>query len=221
MDGIANKIHIVHCGLSPEEFSPADKIVKDDVPELLFVAQLEERKGAPFLIEACRLLSLQGFKFQCHIIGDGPQRAQLQKLISDYGIADQVKLLGALPQEDVRSFLESADIFILPCITADNGDMDGIPVSLMEAMAMEIPVISTRVSGIPELINDGESGILVEQKDPEALCQAIGQLVSDPGLSDQLAFHGRQKIVEDFNLHQTCGEIGGLFQRYLSNQRQQ
>lgn len=221
MDGIANKIHIVHCGLSPEEFSPADKIVKDDVPELLFVAQLEERKGAPFLIEACRLLSLQGFKFQCHIIGDGPQRAQLQKLISDYGIADQVKLLGALPQEDVRSFLESADIFILPCITADNGDMDGIPVSLMEAMAMEIPVISTRVSGIPELINDGESGILVEQKDSAALCQAIGHLVSDPGLSDQLAFHGRQKIVEDFNLHQTCGEIGELFQRYLSNQREQ
>lgn len=221
MDGIANKIHIVHCGLSPEEFAPADNIVQNEVPEILFVAQLEVRKGAPFLIEACRLLSLKGFNFQCNLIGDGPQRIQLQELISAYGITDKVKLLGALPQEDVRSYLDSADIFILPCITAENGDMDGIPVSLMEAMAMEIPVISTRVSGIPELIDDGESGILVDQKDTAALSEAISRLVCDPGLRKQIAFQGRQKIIEEFNLHQTSIEIGNLFQHYLTKHREQ
>lgn len=221
MDGIANKIHIVHCGLSPEEFAPADNIVQNEVPEILFVAQLEVRKGAPFLIEACRLLSLKGFNFQCNLIGDGPQRIQLQELISAYGITDKVKLLGALPQEDVRSYLDSADIFILPCITAENGDMDGIPVSLMEAMAKEIPVISTRVSGIPELIDDGESGILVDQKDTAALSEAISRLVCDPGLRKQIAFQGRQKIIEEFNLHQTSIEIGNLFQHYLTKHREQ
>ena len=212
---IAKKIHIVHCGLSPEQFSPSKSNLPAQLPRLLFVAQLAERKGAPYLIEACRLLALQGLDFECNLIGDGHQRAELEKLITDYGIGDRVKLLRALPQEEVKKLLASTDIFILPCIIAEDGDMDGIPVSLMEAMSMGIPVISTRISGIPELISNRESGILVEEKNAAELSEAILQLIHDSELREQLAVNGRQKIEKEFNIHKTSAEIGELFQHYI------
>ena len=214
---IEDKIHIVHCGISPDEFSPSPVGKVNKAPVLLFIGQMEERKGAPYLIGACKLLNAAGLDFECTLIGDGAQKKLVQELIDRYHLEKQVKMVGALPQEKIRSYLDSADIFILPCIVASDGDMDGVPVSLMEAMAMEIPTVSTNISGIPELIIDGESGILVNQKDEVALSTALQNLLLDPELRRIMGVNCRQRIIAEYNIHKTVSALGQLFNDYLEN----
>ena len=210
-----DKVHIVHCGLSPHDFAPPVPKPTNEVPLLLFVAQLAERKGTPVLIEAGRLLAERGVAFRCVIIGDGPQRALVETLVQRHALQEVVELKRAMPQELVREYLKRTDIFVLPCITASDGDMDGIPVSLMEAMAMEISTVSTFVSGIPELIEHGKSGLLVREKDPVALADALQRLIEDKELSTQLGKNGRQRVLEDFDIHKNAHQLATLFERYL------
>ena len=211
------KIHIVHCGLSPDEFSSRKSLRRNQAPILLFLAQLEERKGAKYLVEACRLLGESDVDYECILIGDGPQRDELKALINNYGLEEKIQLMGALPQEDLKDYFIQADIFILPCVIARDGDMDGVPVSLMEAMAMEMPVISTRVSGIPELIIDGESGLLVDHSDAKELSSAILKMINNQDLRLKLGGNARQRIIEEFNIYRTSTEMGGLFSKYLDS----
>jgi glycosyltransferase involved in cell wall biosynthesis len=216
-DHLEHKIHIVHCGLSPDDFAPPDPKPVNDVPTLLFVAQLVERKGAPFLVEACRLLAESGVRFRCVIIGDGPQRGHLQQLVDQYALDEVVELKGMVFQEDLKEYLECADVFVLPCVTAANGDMDGVPVSLMEAMAMEIATVSTCVSGIPELIEDGVSGLLVPEKDAVALANALQKLLEDDELRLRIGKNGRQKVIGEFDINQSTAQLAALFRRYMDN----
>jgi glycosyltransferase involved in cell wall biosynthesis len=217
-DSVGDKIHIVHCSLSPDDFAPPDPKPVNDVPVLLFVAQLAERKGAPVLIEACRILAERGMTFRCVIIGDGPQRTLVEQLIEQYALQRVIELTGVVFQEHLKEYLRQADVFVLPCLTASNGDQDGIPVVLMEAMAMEIATISTYVSGIPELIEDGQSGFLVKEKDPVALADGIQRLLEDDELRHKLAKNGRQKIIREFNIHKNAEQLTLLFKRYVKNQ---
>jgi colanic acid/amylovoran biosynthesis glycosyltransferase len=216
VEGFENKIHVVHCGLSPEEFAPVAHEPRGKVPLILFVAQLAERKGAPVLVEACRLLAERGLAFRCVIIGGGEQKLLLERLVKQYALEEHVELVGAAPQEVVKGYLERADLFVLPCITASNGDMDGIPVSLMEAMAMEIPTVSTYVSGIPELIQDGDTGLLVEEKDEAALADALQRVLEDQALRTRLGKNGRRQVVQEFNIHTNAAQLATLFRRYLT-----
>jgi colanic acid/amylovoran biosynthesis glycosyltransferase len=215
-EDVGDKIHIVHCGVSPEDFSPPNPRIENDIPHLLFVAQLAERKGVPVLVEACRILVDRGIKFRCVIIGDGPQKEFLDQLVERYALQEVVELKGAVFQEDLRDYLDRTDAFVLPCITASNGDMDGVPVSLMEAMAMEIPTVSTRVSGIPELIEDGVSGLLVAEKDELALANALQRLIEDKALRVRLGENGRHKVIREFNNHQSTTQLATLFAGYLN-----
>jgi colanic acid/amylovoran biosynthesis glycosyltransferase len=215
-NSIEDKIHIVHCGLSPDDFMPPDSKPVNDVPVVLCVAQLVERKGIPILVEACKLLSERGGVFRCVIIGHGLQRALVERLIEQYALQEVVELAGVVFQEDLKKYLERADVFVLPCVTASNGDMDGIPVVLMEAMAMEIPTVSTRVSGIPELIEDGESGLLVEEKDPIALADAVQCLLKDRGLRVKLGKNGRRRVVEEFDIDRNVAQLAALFEKNLA-----
>jgi len=210
------KIHVVHCGLSPDDFAPPDPKPTNDIPLILFVAQMAERKGAPILVEACRILAERGVAFHCTIIGDGPQRALVEQLIDRYALKETVELKGAVLQEHLKQYLKRADAFVLPCIVARGGDMDGIPVSLMEAMAMEIPTVSTHVSGIPELIEDGQSGLLVQPGDASALSDAIQRIFEDDELSQELGKRGREKVVQEFNIHTNAAQLADLFEGYLS-----
>jgi glycosyltransferase involved in cell wall biosynthesis len=218
-DRLDAKIHIVHCGISPDGFAPPDPKLANDVPILLFVAQLVERKGAPVLVEACKLLAERGVCFRCAIIGDGPQRADLQQLVDQYALGKFVELKGVVFQEGLKDYLKRADVFVLPCVIAANGDMDGVPVSLMEAMAMEIPTVSTYVSGIPELIEDGVSGLLVPEKDVSALADALQGLLQDKGLRLKLGKNGRQKIINEFNIDTSVTRLASLFERYVNADR--
>jgi colanic acid/amylovoran biosynthesis glycosyltransferase len=220
------KIHIVHCGLSPRDFAPPDVKpldvlihpdvpIRNDVPLLLFVAQLAERKGAPFLVEACRILAERGVAFRCTIVGGGPQKALLEQWVTQYGLQNVVELTGSLFQEHVKAYLNRADVFVLPCMQTASGDMDGIPVSLMEAMAMEIATVSTSVSGIPELIEHGHSGLLVNEQDAEGLADALQRLIEDAALRERLGKNGRQKVLREFDVDKSAEQLATLFERYV------
>jgi len=180
------------------------------------VAHFTARKGFHILIEACRILNRRGVAFECIIAGDGGQRPLLEKMIADYRLSAAVRLPGAVFQENLRDYLNRADIFALPCVVAQNGDMDGVPVALMEAMAMEIPTISTTVSGIPELIDDGVNGLLVPPQDPAALADAIERLLADETLRLKLGQAARQKIIEAFDVDKSTAQIAALFQQIFA-----
>lgn len=126
---------------------------------------------------------------------------------------------GAMPQERVKALLDTADTFVLPCVVAKSGDRDGIPVALMEAMALGVPVVSTNVSGIPELIRNGENGLLVPAGDAEALAQALGRILREPALRERLAMHARTTIEAEFNLETIAANLECLFRE--SVQRKQ
>jgi len=135
----------------------------------------------------------------------------LRRLIRDFNLEDSVDLPGWLDQSQVRTYLEQSTIFALPCVIASDGDRDGIPAVLMEAMAMEKPCISTTVSGIPELIADGQSGLLVPEQDSFALAEALTRLLDDPEFAARLGPAGREKVTEEFNLDKITDELLNLF----------
>jgi len=215
-EGLQERSHIVHCGVSPADFSPPAHRVGNQRPLIFSLAQLVDRKGLPVLVEACAILHERGYDFQCFIAGDGPQRSLMERLITEYQIQDKVQLVGIVFQEQLADYLDKTDMFVLPCITADDGDRDGIPVVLMEAMAMEIPTVSTYVSGIPELIEDGQTGLLVRERDAAALADAIQRLIEDGCLRQRLGKQGRQKIIHEFNIHKNAAQLATLFKEYLN-----
>ncbi|MEO7916363.1 MAG: glycosyltransferase, partial [Dokdonella sp.] len=144
-------------------------------------------------------LAHAGVAFRCRIIGEGPQRSELEQSIAMLDLRDRVELLGALPQVEVRALLHRASAFVLPSTVAADGNRDGIPVALMEAMAVGTPVISTRVSGIPELVTDGVSGLLVDGGDAEGLSRAVQRILEDSPLRDRVALEARRVVERDFD----------------------
>jgi len=208
---VAGKIHVVHCGLPPEQFPPPGVRPENEVPELLFVAQLAARKGATVLVEACAILAARGVRFHCRIVGDGPERERVEEGIRRHGLGSRITLSGALPQQELPAYLRRADVFVLPCVRASDGDLDGIPVSLMEAMAEELPVVSTTVSGIPELVEHGRCGLLVEPNRPEPLADAIQRLLEDPEQRRRLGQKGRRKVMEAFDVDDAAARLEELF----------
>ena len=216
---LAERVHIVHCGLPLQQFPLRERTPRNAVPEVLFVAQLQERKGTPVLVDACRLLAERGIQFHCTIVGGGPFLQPVREQVDSLGLEGIVELTGPMPQERLPSLFQGADIFTIPCVTASDGDMDGIPVALMEAMAMGIATVSTRVSGIPELIEDGVSGLLVNERDSYALADALERLIVDPALRTRLGAAGHSVIERDFDVERTTAELAELFARYGERDR--
>jgi glycosyltransferase involved in cell wall biosynthesis len=142
----------------------------------------------------------RGVRFGCEIVGDGPLRASLATRIAELQLGSQVRLTGALVHDAVIDRYRQATVFALPCVTGADGDRDGIPNVILEAMAMGLPVVSTRHSGIPEAVQDGRSGLLVPTGDPQALADAIAHLIEDQVLRDRLGRRGRQRVKEDFDV---------------------
>jgi glycosyltransferase involved in cell wall biosynthesis len=214
----AEKIYVIHSGIPIADFSPGTHSppTSTGLPLILSVSRLVEKKGFPFLIRACKHLHDQGYRARCVIIGSGPEEEKLHHLIHDLGMQDWIKLTGWLDQAHVRAHLEKATLFALPCIVATDGDQDGIPAVLMEAMAMAKPCVSTIVSGIPELIDNGHSGLLVPEKDEVALADALCHLLDDPGLADRLGQTAQQKVCRAFNLDRISDQLLLLFTNQVS-----
>lgn len=177
--------------------------------QLLSVGRLVEKKGHEFLIKA--MAHLEDQNISCQIIGEGPLRESLQDLIAFYGLEGKVKLLGQMSFDQIKQKLKQADIFCLSCVVSRDGDQDGIPVALIEALSYGLPTISTTVSGIPELIEDGVNGLLVPPGDDIAIKKAIQTLVEDEMLRAKLSLAGIDKVERDFNLHVEAGKLAHLF----------
>lgn len=202
----AGKIEVIHVGITPqtyEERAAQYANVTSAIPRLLCVAAHKPYKGLPVLIEACRLLKSEGVAFRCEVIGDGPMRGELQQMIADAGVQDVIELVGPKPQDEVARMMAESSFFVLPSIVAADGQMEGIPVALMEAMASSRAVISTALSGIPELIDDGVNGLIVPPSDPLALAAAMKQLIEQPQLARAMGARGPEKVRAEFTID-TC-----------------
>ncbi len=196
------RIHCLYVGLNLDLFPPdiPDSLHSGKPPLILAVCRLIEKKGLLYLLEACRILNERGYSFQCRIAGEGPQRALLEQKIRELALTDCVELAGAASHEQVIVMYQQATVVALPCVVAASGDRDGIPNVLMEAMYMRVPVISTPVSGIPELIVAKHNGLLVPPRESIALASALARLLDDPSLRKRLAAAGRETIRERFDL---------------------
>jgi colanic acid/amylovoran biosynthesis glycosyltransferase len=204
------KIVVVHCGVDTTLFRPQIQSVTA-TPFILAVGRLVSIKGFDVLIDACQLLKSHGLEFRCEIIGDGPLRAELADRIARNGLDDCVRLAGFAKQDDVRRKLEEASIFVLPSRETKTGDRDGIPVAIMEAMAMQVPVVSTSVSGIPELIDNEVCGLLVDAENPGQIAAAISHLLGSPAKRQAMAEAGRTKVLEQFDVAKNAATLGSLF----------
>ena len=211
--GDNGKVRCIYNGLDLDRFPfPLTASFHARTPVILSVARLVEKKGLGDLIEATRILRDRGYSFRAEIIGDGPLFKTLLSRVKELGLDDRVTLLGAQPQEAVLRAYQRAVIFGLPCIVTAEGDRDGIPTVLLEAMASGVVVVSTSVSGIPELIDTGRDGLLVEPHNPSMLAQAIERLLIDPGLRDCMARAARAKIEQRFSIDRSSRQLLSLFQ---------
>jgi glycosyltransferase involved in cell wall biosynthesis len=202
----ARALEVVHCGVDLAEYpyEPRDR----RPGTILGVGRLDAIKGFRHLVEACALLRRAGRELRCEIVGDGPLRAELSGLVARSGLTPVVTLPGALGREAVLERLRSAAVFALPSVVAPDGNRDGIPVALMEAMAVGTPVVSTTVSGIPELVRD--AGLLVPPGDASALAAALARLLDDSELRELLAARARQRVAQRFDADREGARLLGL-----------
>ncbi|HEY5651416.1 MAG TPA: glycosyltransferase, partial [Acidimicrobiia bacterium] len=201
-----SKVRLIYHGLDLDSYHPRRELAGTR-RTILAVGQLKEKKGFRYLVDACRILESGGYDFECEIIGEGPLRSRLEAQIQDLGLDDRVRLLGALDHQDVIEHMRGACVFALPSIVTADGDRDGIPNVILEAMAVGLPVVSTRVSAIPEVIIEGETGSLVEPRDPESLATALSILFTDDGLGRRLGAGGRLLVERRFDVHQNVAEL--------------
>jgi glycosyltransferase involved in cell wall biosynthesis/tRNA A-37 threonylcarbamoyl transferase component Bud32 len=211
----AGRLRVIHVGIDPDAYAPlrvADHGRRDTAdasatPLILCVAALQPYKGLDVLLEACAALMRRRVPFRCEIIGEGAERGRLERLIEQRGMRTVVTLRGACTADAVRAELARATIFVLPSVVAGNGQMEGIPVALMEAMAAGLPVIASDLSGIPELVRAGRTGLLVRPGDADGTAAAISALLDDPALRGRLGERGRSKVRESFALEPTVAAL--------------
>jgi glycosyltransferase involved in cell wall biosynthesis len=204
------KVFRIYNGIPLGRFAPNG--VSPEPPfTILCVARLVEKKGIPVLVEACRLLRDRGAAFRCWIVGKGRARPQIEELIARWSLGDHLRLLGPLTQLEVLKRYRSAHLYVLPCIIGADGNRDGLPVSIVEALACGLPVVTTPVTGIPEVVRDRENGLLVPPGDAGALAAAITDVMSDKSLYETLRAGARPSVESRFDLTRTAEALHQLF----------
>jgi glycosyltransferase involved in cell wall biosynthesis len=218
----AAKIHKVYNGIDLQRFpAPDDETARPAVapyhlPRIVSVGRLVAFKGFGDLIDACAELARRRIDFVCDIIGDGPLRETLQAKIEQLDLSSQVNLLGSLSQGAVLEKLQAADIFALASTTDAQGATDVFPTVILEAMASARPIVSTRLAGIPELVVDGQTGMLAPPGDSTVLAQALEQLLRDPELPWRFGHAGRARIEQHFRIEQTVAPLIEMLERSCS-----
>lgn len=203
------KAVVIHCGVDTDFFRPQESAPPEPPFSLLCVGTLHEVKGQRFLIDACRLLSEEGVDLVCTFVGDGPDRARLTRAVAAAGLEGRVTFAGLRTRADVAGLLRSAHAVVAPSVPTAEGKREGIPIVLMEAMASGVPVVASGISGIPELVHDGVSGLLVPPGDPRALARALRLLDDDPELRERLARAGRETVVREFDVRANAAKLVG------------
>jgi glycosyltransferase involved in cell wall biosynthesis len=204
----ADSVHRIYNGLDLAEFERAD--FSSTPPLIIAVGRLIAKKGFAELIRACALLAERGKLFRCEIIGEGPLENELRAQIAQLNLQNRFVLSGAKPQREVRQHLAAASVFVLPSVLDPEGGMDNLPTVIMEAMATGLPVISTSIAGIPEMVVQNETGFLVQPADPIALAKAIEDVIDNRLLAQRLGEAGHQRAQELFSIEKNVRELCAL-----------
>ncbi len=210
------KVKLIYHGVDTDRFRPAEQHAANDVPQIVSIGRLVEKKGFGDLLAACGILREQGQAFDCTIYGEGPLEGDLMRQIEALGLQDFVSLPGACTQREIVSALQRADLFALTPFVTEDGDRDGVPNVLVEAMACGLPVVSTAVAGIPELVRDGENGVLVAAHDVASIAAALGALLADNARRARMSAAARQTVTDAFDLRSGARQMVALFEQLTS-----
>jgi glycosyltransferase involved in cell wall biosynthesis len=209
--GADGKIVRVYNGIPLDRFAPNGRPPPRPF-RIVCVARLVEKKGLPILIEACRILRDRGLRFRCDIVGKGILRSQLESLIKRWKLKKHVFLLGPHSQLEVLERYQSAHLYVLPCIVGSDGNREGLPVSIVEALACGLPVVATPLTGIPEAVRDGFNGLIVPPGDPRSLAGAIERLIHDRELYERLRANARRSVAPQFDRRRTAAQLHALLE---------
>jgi colanic acid/amylovoran biosynthesis glycosyltransferase len=199
------KLHVVHVGIPIAQFTRTrQRVDPEQPPRILFVGRHVPQKGHVVLLEAIALLASRGIETELVVAGDGPSRGRLEAHAASLGIAERTRFPGAVGQEQIRELYERASIFCVPSFA------EGLPTVLMEAMALGLPVISSRINGVPELVRHGETGLLVTPGRADELADAIELLLEDPDLTQRLAAAGTAAVHRDYDLAGCAARLHAL-----------
>ncbi|MFT3894515.1 MAG: glycosyltransferase [Anaerolineales bacterium] len=194
-------VHVVHCGIDSAKFKVDTDKQRSELFKIICVGRLETIKGHQYLIEACSQLKAEHINFRCYLVGDGELSSRIQQEINRLGLASYVEMLGFQTHDKVAALLNEVDLLVLPSLS------EGIPVAVMEGMAAGLPIVATAVTGVPELVENGVTGILVPSKDSAALAEAIRTLSLSPELRIQMGRAGRKKVLNEFSLQKSASEL--------------
>jgi glycosyltransferase involved in cell wall biosynthesis len=205
---INKNIDIIHGSINSEFFTPAEH--PRSIGSIIAICRLDEQKGLIYLLEACHILHQRNIKYKCTIIGEGPEKAECQRIIDQLKIPN-IDLIGFVTQDEIKDYLNRSIVCVLPCVTGSDGRRDILPNSLKEAMSMEVPVITSKINGIEELVDDGINGILIPPKDPKAITDAITMIFSNPDLRNRMGKEARKKIQKDFDVKIEAKKLEAIF----------
>jgi colanic acid/amylovoran biosynthesis glycosyltransferase len=194
----AEKMHLTYNGV-PLKTGREAPVTMEQPYKLLALGRFVGKKGYDFLLRACKILKDSGTRFHLTLAGAGPRQMQLKRLASKLGLKDDVSFPGFVQYDGVSDLFYSTDIFLMPSVIHKSGDRDGIPTVIMEALMHRVPVIGTDVSGISELIEDGTTGLLIPEKNPEAIADAVRRMTADRQAAIEMAERGRAKVLAQFN----------------------
>jgi glycosyltransferase involved in cell wall biosynthesis len=207
---VAADVQRIYNGLDLDEFTYQAPDQRE--PLILAIGRLVEKKGFADLIDACAILARGDCPFQCRIVGGGTLKDDLTSQVERLGLRGRIELVGPRPQREVMALLRRAAVLAAPCIIASDGDRDGLPNVIQEALALGTPVVSTDVTGIPEVVRDGETGMIVPQRDPPALAAALKTLLKDSSLRVRLATGGRRLIEAEFDIRKNAARRRTIFE---------
>lgn len=213
------KIQVMHMGVRLERFTPRAPGLRNGKLQLFSAARLVPKKGIDVALRALHVLGEKSHELHYHIIGEGPERAALQALVGTLGLSHCVTFHGWKTQEQLLELHAGFDVCLVPSRTAPNGDEEGIPVVLMEALASCMPVISTRHSGIPELVRHGETGLLAEENDPTSLAACLERALVNRGELSVMAAAGRELVAREFNAATLADGLASTVERVSQGRR--
>jgi colanic acid/amylovoran biosynthesis glycosyltransferase len=203
---VPGDVRCLYNGIDLRHFRPQSRLERDS-RLILAVGRLVEKKGFDVLVDACAILQRRGHDFRCEIVGKGELHDALARQITAYGLDDVVTLVGPRPQDEVRAAYQKAALFALPCRIGSDGNRDGLPTVLLEAMACGLPVVTTPVTGNPEIVDDGLNGRLVPENDPVALASALAELLQDETQRRQMGIAARKKVKRCFNVRHNVAQL--------------
>jgi colanic acid/amylovoran biosynthesis glycosyltransferase len=204
----ADRIHRIYNGLNLAEFGRAN--FSADPPLIVAIGRLIAKKGFANLIRACARLVERRRLFRCEIFGEGPLEKELRAQIEELGLQERIQLLGPKPQHELRARLTGASVFVLPSVPEPDGGMDNLPTVIMEAMATGLPVVSTRIGGIPEMVIENETGFLVQPGDVPALGGTVERVIGDRSLAQKLGQSGYERAQKLFSIEKNVRELCAL-----------